>query len=117
VTGQESGDASGIEGTAPSFSARMLLERTDGLPGRLRYIPIAAGSWRPAGSLRLIGMCVPGIAARLDESPFTPRFGDSRLQPGITRFQVNIENLGEGCLRPWPAKYSLQGDRRSAVTS
>ena len=93
-----------IEGTARSFSARMLLDRTDGLPGRLRY--------------RLIGMWSfldHGTHER--ESLYPPVWGLSSLRPGIIRFQVNIENLGEGCLRPWPAKYSLQGDRTSAMTS
>jgi hypothetical protein len=31
---------------------------------------------------------------RMDESPFTPRFGNSRLRSGITA-SVDIENLGK----------------------
>ena len=39
---------------------------------------------------------VGGTAARMDESPFNPPvWGLSSLRPGITRFQVNMENLGE----------------------
>jgi hypothetical protein len=63
------------------------------------------GGFVAPGRLRLVGMWRSwDRSTHGRESLYPPVWGLSSLRPGIIRFQVNIENLGEGCLRPWPAK-------------